>query len=410
MIAKIVYNKRKRKFDYIVIFTILVASAGYIATRTSFAITGTSCLVVALIAFIYGRKTISKRFAYFIILFLFFILISNLINGDGFKILAYGIGSTVAAALVTNAISRERLVKVYIDIMIFLAVFSLMAYLWFLLFPTGLNIFPVYQSSGKGIVYNLFFAVMNIGEERIRNMSLFWEPGAYQTFLFFAMLFETMVRTPRKWVITLFVVAFITTWSTTGMATCLLLILLYLVRDYQGKLEGKIKFIFVLIALAVCCMVIYSYLPSRLQYDVFGKIIDFSKGSSSLSSGYDAASVRYDSIVYPLKLFIHSPIWGVGYSGLGIISDFTGHTMITCTPINWFAIYGIFYGMLNVYAFLCLARSLSPYRLLRVIIFGGILLTMTSEQYVNYPIILLFTFFGYLEPERNVNYIKRSKG
>ncbi|MDD2628468.1 MAG: hypothetical protein PHD20_06290, partial [Clostridia bacterium] len=348
-----------------------------------------------------------KRFALFIVLFLFLILISSLINGDGFNRLAYGLGATIAAAFVVNAISRERFIEVYTNVMIFLAVFSLIAYLWFLVFPTGLNIFPVYQSSGKGVVYNLFFAVISTGAERLRNMSLFWEPGAYQTFLFFAMLFEIMVRTPRKWVITVFVVTFITTWSTTGIATCLLLILLYLVRDYRRNLGGKTKFFFAVIVLAVCCIIVYSYLPPRLQYDVFGKIIDFSQGSSALSSGYDSASVRYDSIVYPIKLFIQSPLWGVGYSGLGVISDFAGHTMKTCTPVNWFAIYGLFYGVLNIYAFLCLARSFSPYRLLRVIIFGGILLTLMSEQYVNNPIILLFTFFGYLEPERNVNYIKK---
>lgn len=86
---------------------------------------------------------------------------------------------------------------------------------------------------------------------------------------------------------------------------------------------------------------------------------------------------------------------GYGYQGLADRTYMYTHGMNTCTFLNWFATYGIFYGMTAMVGVIRFAASLSKDRLcigLNIMILFAI--TM-SENYIQHASILLILFYGF---------------
>ena len=113
------------------------------------------------------------------------------------------------------------------------------------------------------------------------------------------------------------------------------------------------------------------------------------------SNGISTSSVRVDSLYYPFIAFINNPLLGVGQSGLDAIKSTLPHSMLTCTPTNYLAIYGIIYSAIIGscwYKFIKLIVGKN-----RFIIVAGLIsfiVSMISEHYVTYIAMNVLIMYG----------------
>ena len=80
-----------------------------------------------------------------------------------------------------------------------------------------------------------------------------------------------------------------------------------------------------------------------------------------------------------------------------------GYNMNTCTFVNWFAYFGVFYGALMMRMFYKFAKRFSNKKLIVYMIFFAMFLTTATENYYRNSSILVFAFFPFLNNEKDKN-------
>lgn len=68
--------------------------------------------------------------------------------------------------------------------------------------------------------------------------------------------------------------------------------------------------------------------------------------------------------------------------------------MNTFTPINWFAKWGILYGVLMIWGLWKYTRFMTTELFRRFIIFGIILISISSEEFSGNPSFLIYPLLG----------------
>ena len=204
-------------------------------------------------------KLTKKSLMYFIIFGIFILLLSlchfqdvistnNVYIGNiilFFEVLAIGL-------LVVHSIDKRSFVKIYVHIMIVIALISLIFFFWFMINKNSiLSICNVYQSGNSkyiglplytcgwqtninDYVYNYIFK---------RNAGPFWEPGAFQGFLIIALFLVINYKEyfKHKSIITLILLFTIMTTQSTTAYIVLLISLIGFSKDYVECLLGKGK-------------------------------------------------------------------------------------------------------------------------------------------------------------------------
>lgn len=386
------------KVNYIAIFLIIYSSASFVCKN----ITGeTVNAIIALIAIgmlaIVNRKlVIEKKVFYTSMVLITLSCVSSLIAGDTIKQIAYPAISMLIAAILISNYDVKSFCKIFTDIIAFLSFFSICIFIGYYLAPGIIKAAPVVINKAGSIAYNWFFCVVS-PDRFFRNNGIFWEPGAFQTFINIAILFEIFSeeKNKKKKIITLYI-ALILTFSTTGFIAGIINLIIMILHESRFELTKKLKAILALLTIAILTYFILPLLPDTIGGVAFGfkKITMFLSGTST-NNNVTSASVRYDSIYYPLKYFFMHPIFGGANNGMDAIKQEMLHEMVTCTPANYFAMYGLFYGLIAFYG---MYRSMGKYaktRLLNILAFLMLLVSLFSEQYVNYIIINVFLLLGF---------------
>lgn len=296
--------------------------------------------------------------------------------------------------VVISSVEFKLFARIYTRTMFIAGLFSILVYFCMLVFPDIIKAFPLVLNINGYAVHNVGLAYASFRGAPLRNMGFFWEPGAFQTFLVFAMLFEIFVfQMRRKWNIIVFILAIITTWSTAGIINLLVLASIMVLYLNQGKRNRYVNVFVVLVMSATVLLWIYSNLPTGMQYAVFGKVARY---FGNETSSFTSASVRFDSITIPIVSFFSSPLFGVGVDGLKDAMSVRGHNMTTNTILNWFAVYGGIYGTLMLISLIKLAQKLAVgNRFLIVLVFISIALSISSEQYLRNMSVILILFLSY---------------
>ena len=278
----------------------------------------------------------------------------------------------------------------YSEIMHWLCVISLVGFIAY-------NIFPVLYNINQVTTYttysNLFLYVDT--QKYNRNIGMFWEPGAFQTFINIALLIELSKEEAEynyKRVV-VYIITIITTYSTTGYITMMLILLtLFFKRSKSNSMKKFVLFLTVALLLALYFGQDYLFgkVLNNGQSTVFGKIANYMSGGQVQS-----VSVRYYAITKPIEAFFKSPIIGNGRNGLAKELYYYTNGMNTCTFINWFAIYGVLYGTIMLWGTFNFSRKLSNNNKLLSFWYLLILFVTTmSETYVDNPMLLIFILFG----------------
>lgn len=355
------------------------------------------CLTGLFLALNLKEIRIDKNISLAFLIIVLNLAISSFNNREQDNFLINFVQLFIAFTFVTS-ISFQKFIQLFTKFMYFLACFSLVAYIVTLVLPQVLAVFPITTNILAVEAYNLGFTVIPFNSYIIRNFGFFWEPGAYQAFLNLALLLYLFTIKKFQWKpIFIITVTVLTTFSTTGYICMFLIYIAYLgwrLKDKHAKNNRKL-----LIALLFCiCMmaliVFYSFLPSHIQHQLFGKISEYFSDQDSLHTA--STSVRFDAVRYSAQAFLESPFWGWGRSGLQGYMRSYGLTMITCTPLNWFAIYGIAMGIIcNFGLYLFTKKCFHDSSLFIVFLWGILILSIASEDFSRNPCILIFVFYGF---------------
>lgn len=325
-----------------------------------------------------------------------FLGLSTFINSENertFFLLAY---SYIVLILYSSQVEFAEFVDDYQSLLRFLCKVSIACYIGFLLIPQLHDMLSFVNNAGEKAT-NLIIYVE--AKHSSRNMGMFWEPGAFQTFINLALLFEMSKKKIDKKNVILYILTVLTTYSTTGyLAMALILFLPF----FKKKVSIKKKFSLLVVMLLIVGVCFFLPTINKLlfassisgQSTVFGKIINFLNRTSS-SNVLTSADIRYNAIFEVWRAFLERPLCGYGYQGLADRTYMYTHGMNTCTFLNWFATYGVFYGITAMVGVICFAASLtndgSSIVLNTIILF---VITM-SENYIQHASILLILFYGF---------------
>lgn len=392
--------KQKKISEYLLIYLLLFFSSGYQLSVYSGTIRLLMHLglVLLLITLNPGKmKQIKINQLSLLILIGVFcnVSLTVLVNSEGLNQVLITIALFLTAFIYTVYYDVKDFIEKYIRVMSFLCVFSLILYFTANILPQLVIRLPIIYNVNGLPAYNALFSTIRISDYLIRNQGIFWEPGAFQTYINLALIFNLFLfKENNRRNLIIFGITLFTTYSTTGYIVGSIIVLVFVLHSLTVEKRKKQKqilvFVCVIIILLIVGLITYNNLPENAKYQVFGKVAYYAE-----SGNYSSTSVRMDAIIYPFKHFLENPFFGKGIEGLSKAAISIGYNMNTSTPINWFARYGIFMGLIMNYGLYRLCMRFECRKLIKILLFIAILLALFSEEYTRNPSVLVFVFYGY---------------
>jgi len=403
-------KKNSKWFNYIVIYLFLFLCSGFPISGMK----GTNVLVcmLALCGFVVLFKTGKNNMVggklLYLLLMIFLITLTTFVKNDEFKQTFITLTYLCTAYVFAGCFEFEEYAESYTDVMTFLCVYSLVVYAVYTIAPGIIELFPTIVNSVSNAAYNVGFCYIYKIGNILRNQGIFWEPGAFQFYIIYAMIFSMFVckkNTLKR--NALYIITIISTVSTTGYLTVFMVICVYLLSDiHSDDTKKRNNAIFMLCATIIAiCVVLYFFEKDRnLYYQIFGKIESYFDTSVKNTYDVSSASVRFDAITKVIQIFLKNPIFGVGTSGLVKEAEFYGFNLYTCTWANWFAMYGVFYGLIMISGLYKSTKMFNVGKMQRFLIFLCLIVCITSEEFSNNPSFLIYTFMSY--SYKNINHVQ----
>jgi hypothetical protein len=408
--------KLREMIDYVLIYLLIFFSNGYqlsVYTGTIRLLMNLGLVILLVFYSSIRRKSIKTNQLSLIILITILcnIVLTFMVNNEGLNQILITVALFLTAFIFTVFYNINDFLKKFIKIMSFLCVYSLVLYFATILLPDMVKHLPIVQNVQGKLAYNAFFSTIRLDSYLIRNQGIFWEPGAFQTFINLALIFNLFIfKENQRKNLVIFGMALFTTFSTTGYIVGLIIIFVFVLHSQKKEERKKLKrtygVLLIVVVLLLTSLIVYNSLPENARYQTFGKVGNYLKDGN-----YSSTSVRIDAIVTPLKQFVNKPIFGNGTLGLKEVAIASGYNMNTCTVVNWFAMFGIFVGLSMNYGLFRLSRIFKSGKVIKLLLFAAMLLTLFSEDYVRNPSILVFVFYGYHNLKRiNTSIHRKNKG
>ena len=299
----------KQKIDFLAVLFLIFLSGSMFFMVQNMMPSMIVFLAIA-VAYVYLNRTCSKKnFSVFLICIA--ILLSNMALKE-----SYGISSKdffiillklAILMIIQSNITHEKFTYIYERIMYFLAILSLACFI-ILNLGIGLPLTFIDNSTGTAFGYTFYHCMKEVS----RNCGIFWEPGAYQIYLNYAIIFATVLFSNGKLDMTKFgihvivyIVAIITTQSSTGYL-CMAVVLCYALFVFLDRRSNVNKLWPVFMAILALLIGVYIELQTGI---IAHKLID--RGGSF--------NVRYNDTFAGLQLVMND-LW----TGHGIFSTTSG--------------------------------------------------------------------------------------
>lgn len=299
---------------------------------------------------------------------------------------------------------KDKLFYIYEDIVFKLAVFSLVLWGVSILAPNLMaNLFRIVRngtSISEGSIYAYTMMRIDlINGILIRNAGFAWEPGRYSCFLCLAIFCNFLItryeikKNKHLWV---FIIALLTTQSTTGIFTLMVLMTLFL---FNKRVKNRLIWLIILLPLS---LYLYSldFAGGKLGDSMMRveraeglDYINYNEGGYSLD--------RIESFIVEWRSFIHDPIMGYCESRHSYFEKNVGPGFYTNNgTMHILAKYG-FWGLLYYF---CI--SISSMRISRrfkdKVPISYLLLFVCMSMSYNYDqivLIMAFSFWGLFMPQ-----------
>lgn len=401
-IMKVIYKNRIKYTDYISVFVLIYLPSSFFGISMKGSLNLVILLSTALITIVINNKKLlldkkSLMFFLSIVILSSFTMIMNMESPYHYIIFW---ASLLSAYLFFLSFDVMKFIYIYTKLMYVLSVFSLLSFALLLTVPNIFVIFPTITNMSGLTVNNLIFSVVHNDNYFNANYGIFWEPGAFQTFINLALYFQLFVLKDiniKK--ITIFLITLFTTFSTTGYLSALFLFIIYLIsnKDKMRIVNKKRRKLYKAISLLIFIgAVVFSVLPNKIVFKVFGKLeVIVNPNLINQNIAYGSTTSRIDAIKIPLINFFDSPIWGKGFENLYNYTINDNINFLTATPLNWFGLFGLVFGILlnySIWRLTSLSNNSIFSRILEFIFFN---LIMLSEYYNTNGFILALVFFGF---------------
>lgn len=217
--------------------------------------------------------------------------------------------------LICKYVDIQDFLNAYIKVILFLAVASLILYL----VPFALNLLPykaVIETSNWSFDYYLVYAAFHNAIYKIhqRNIGIFWEPGMYQGYLIFAMIYVAAAK-KRTIKAFLFQVIMSATILTTQSSTGYILLLPALLICALSCIPPERKIMRTLTTMLVIVITIFAFLNPKPIYSLLDAL---SPGlMDKLLAGNDGGSMgtRVYGMLTDANLALRHP-FGIGAAQL----------------------------------------------------------------------------------------------
>lgn len=331
--------------------------------------------------------------------------LSTIFNGEDLRATVLVSSEIILAGLFAYKYTRDTFVEIVIRLMRVICIISLLLFFIYLLFPQ-LNSVNVVTNPNGVSASNMYLYVQT---GMLRNQSFFWEPGAFQSFVSLALLFELSRKKPDMTNVFIFVASVLTTFSTTGYV-CVAAIILWYFLSGRGKTGIFVKICLGLIFLGgIAYVYAGDLLFSTSSHSTFGKLINVQDYGLERNGEATSASVRYYSVVKPFELFLENPLFGCGYETLRQKLYFYTYGMNTCTFINYFAIYGVLLGLFSMIGYYKFSRFFSKVWWERILILAILFFITATEDYVNNAFFYIIIIYGLTNSKKTLNKWKQIK-
>jgi hypothetical protein len=281
------------------------------------------------------------------------------------------------ATLIVKFLDFDLFIKCFSKILFVLSVISLFVLLIANLTPSLLAPFPETVNFGGVSFKNLLVCAVFTETNFLRNISIFREPGVFVIYLLFGIIIEFFYnKILNKKYLIVFLIAVISTVSTSGIGILLLLLVGYMFKVNKFKIYLFVSTVLILSIISLIALPDFSFLL-------------FSKMDTD-SSDYVSTLARLSSFSVPFYIFLNNPVTGVGLSNFvtlysiysvelfGVFID--PESASTNTIINTFAIFGFFYGGLILLSFFKISKRLSKSTFSKIIILVSILLMLSTQE------------------------------
>lgn len=305
----------------------------------------------------------------------------------------------LSALFITSIVDFDDFERVFVNIITFLMVCSLIFYFVQIIFYNIWTLFPLEQGryftyANVVYIYN-YFVLPEAGNYIFpRNSGIFWEPGCYQFFL--NMSLSLLINREKKrsksidsktfYFVILYIVAMITTKSTTGLFL-LILILLFnfkyissVFRQKQATALSKIS-VFVVIIFAIVLFI---------RLDVITVAIEsLSKVSSDDYMGGNGIITRLSLDSFPLLFENFYRIFGLSFEKIYSMNDYSVWNSIIedalalGIPFVLIVLVGIF------------KYSMRHFGVNKGLIFIVFIASLSAEALFHTIILFIFMLYGY---------------
>lgn len=389
------------KLEYVMIFLMLyISSSFYINAIPGMIILGGhfACVFVLFVmSMLGGKKIIINSNVAMKMLTLIAIIGFGAMSarGDDPKQTVIDITQVLIAYLYALNFSFDGFLKKFTNVIYFLCYYSIIIYFLNIILPEVVGLLPDIKNANGHVAQNALFSVV-YNKADARNQSIFWEPGAFQTYINLALLAELFYfKNVSKKRLVIYAVAILTTYSTAGYIAALFIVYTYVTQllfTSNDKNKNSTRNLFFILTVVIIAALVFVSLDTVLSNHVFGKFDTFF-GSTGPTHRNTTASIRFEAFVRPFKIFWNYPMLGAGTRGMAYFAINERYNLNTCTFINWFACFGIFYGAMMMQMFYKFAKRFSNNKLIIFMIFFTLFLATATENYYRNPSILIFIFF-----------------
>lgn len=397
-----VIEKNEVKFiDYFAIFILIYLPSSFYGISMKGSINLSILLIVAFSTVIRNNNLkVNVKSLMFILAIMILSSLTMIMNLDSpYQYLIFGT-AIICAYFMYLSFSFTKFVFIFTKIMYFLCIFSLITFVLLLTVPSVYSVFPTITNSAGLIVRNILFSVVHNSTYFNSNFGMFWEPGAFQTFINLALYFQLFILKDldiRR--IIVFIITIFTTFSTTGYISMFILFVIYLLINKSKTkiaLKKRKKLIKIVMVLLLIGIFIFNMMPSHIVFKVFGKLeAIINPNLANQNIAYGSTTARIDAIKIPLINWLRSPLWGVGFEDMYNYSINGNTNFLTATPLNWFGLFGLPLGVLFNYCIWRLTKFSNNSFFVRIFEFLFLNLIILSEYYNMNAFLLTLIIYGY---------------
>lgn len=352
-------------------------------------------MMIACLLFIKTRARINKRVLILVVVLLLLHILAITFGSYYLNLDLGNVITLVVSLIIVSVIPFNMFATHYSKFMYFICIFSLCTFFINILFPSVFSVFPNVHATVNA--HNVFFALIPINTmSYIRNFGMWGEPGMFGVYIILAAALELFYyKSLNKRHIIVIIFTLITTFSTAAYISFAVLFLVFVLSSKSISRRTRI-IIIALFSILVLLLINYLFSKSLNHAYVFIKLTE-------TDSDEGTTFERIRAIQTAMKLIWEYFPTGAGW---GVYSNYLLNkgTILTATPLNWFALYGFFYGILMNFGIFLGAKRLAGNALQTIGIAAGIVCVILSQEVSSVYIVTIPILYAYAK-----SYNKRTK-